>query len=246
MEKSKKKSALRQVLVVLLSIAVIAGFLLFDEDVQRIDDMLAAMAPWWLVGAGFCMLIYYLGETMMYLLACKDMKSPETFFDGLITTMIGFFYNALTPLSSGGQPFQIVQMHSRGINVGTAISVMMVKFLAWHIALTTTGLAGFSLLWNQLADISPGMTVMFCIGFVVHLGCASVGILLMFRPELVRRIGCAMLGWTGRVFLKRKPELVARIFDGWEKFIADYGAAMAFARQHKRGMLAIQLVAFVD
>lgn len=246
MEKSKKKSALKRILVVLLSIAVIGGFLLFDEDVQRIDDMLAAMSPWWLVGAGLCMLVYFLGETAMYLLACRYMKSPERFWDGAITTMIGFFYNALTPLASGGQPFQIVQMHGRGINVGTAVSVMMVKFLAWHIALTTVGLFGFTLFGRHLASITPAMLVMFIIGVFVHVGCATVGILLMFKPALVQRAGHACIGWFGRVFLKRKPERTERMLAVWEGFVSDYGEAMAYVRVHPRGMLFIEFAAFIE
>ena len=246
MEKSKKKSVIQRVLVVLLSIAVIAGFLLFDEDVQHIGDMLSTMSPWWLAGAAACILLYYLGETAMYLIACKYMHTPERFFDGIITTMIGFFYNALTPLASGGQPFQILQMHGRGINVGTAVSVMMVKFLGWHIALTTIGLTGFTLLGSELVTITPAMLVMFCIGLVAHLGCATVGILLMYRPALVHHAGCGVIGWIGRTFLKRRPERAERMAAGWDKFVGDYGTAMAYVRAHPLGMLFIVLAAFIE
>ena len=162
--KKKRNQTLQRVLVVVLSIAVLVGFVLFDKDVQRLDNVLAAMSPWWLIGALLCVLLYFLGDTTMYLIACRDMGARQPFFEGLITTMIGFFYSALTPLASGGQPFQVIQMRARGINVGTATSVLMVKFMAWHIAMSIVGALGFIFCGQMLLNESSTMFVMFIVG----------------------------------------------------------------------------------
>ena len=55
--KKKRNQTLQRVLVVVLSIAVLVGFVLFDKDVQRLDNVLAAMSPWWLIGALLCVLL---------------------------------------------------------------------------------------------------------------------------------------------------------------------------------------------
>ena len=232
--------------MVLLSIAVIGFFLLFDEDVQHIDEMLSAMSPWWLVGALGCVAVYCLGETVMYQLACRYMQCNERFSDSVINTMLGLFYNALTPLASGGQPFQVIQMHERGISVGTATSVMMVKFLAWHIALSTVGLTGFFLFGDAKLAIGGGMKVLFCVGYLVHLCCAAAGILLMFKPDFVHRIGRGLIGFVSRVFFERNAGLAERVAAGWEHFVGEYGAAMAYVRAHRRGMIWILAVALVE
>ena len=242
-----KNKTVKRVLLVLLSVAVLAGFIVFDPDVKKIDDVLAAMSPWWLAGALICVFIYYLGDTGMYLIGSYAMGIPQGFFQGLLTTMIGFFYSAVTPLASGGQPFQVLHMRGRGINVGTATSVLMVKFLAWHITITLFGLVGFTLLWQDLASIGTGMTVLFCIGFCVHAFCASLGVMLMIKPDFVRRAGLRVIGWVGRTFCKRKLDNgIPGMTAAYERFIADYEQAASFALQRKGCMLLILLVAFFE
>jgi len=243
---NKKRFPWKQSLVLLLGIAVLGGFILFDSDVQQIGEVLRGMAPVWILAALGCMLIYYLGDAGMYLIACKDMGIPQRFWDGILTTMLGFFYSAITPLASGGQPFHIIEMRERGIKVGTATSVLMAKFLAWHIALTCLGVLAFILRGPMLMAESVTMTVMFFIGFLSHAFCAGTGLLLMIRPAFVERAGHAVIGWAGRVFAKKRPDRVEKWHVGWQRFVEDYTQAIVFVRAHKLGMLCILLVAFAE
>ena len=241
-----KKQNWKRIFVVLLTLAVLAGFILFDKDVQNIQTVLQAISPWWLVGALACTLIYFLGDTCMYQIACRDMQIPQPFHEGLITTMIGFFYSALTPLSSGGQPFQVLQMRSRGIHVGTATSVLMVKFMAWHIALSCIGLIGAVFCGGTLLRHSTMMFVLFCIGFCLHAFCAGTGLMLMVRPNVVSRMGRAVIGFASRLLVRKKEERTARMHAVWDTFIDEYRQAVAFALRHRSGMIEIVLVALFE
>ncbi|MGN0784089.1 MAG: YbhN family protein [Candidatus Aphodomorpha sp.] len=241
-----KKQNWKRIFVVLLTLAVLAGFVLFDKDVQNIQTVLQAISPWWLVGALACTLIYFLGDTCMYQIACRDMQIPQPFHEGLITTMIGFFYSALTPLSSGGQPFQVLQMRSRGIHVGTATSVLMVKFMAWHIALSSIGLIGAVFCGGTLLRHSTMMFVLFCIGFCLHAFCAGTGLMLMVRPNVVSRMGRAVIGFASRLLVRKKEERTARMHAVWDTFIGEYRQAVAFALRHRSGMIEIVLVALFE
>ncbi len=244
--KRKKKGTLKRILVVLLTVAVLVGFALLDPDVQNIDDVLRQMSPLWLLGALAAVLVYYLGDTIMYLIACRDMGVPQSLFDGVITTMIGFFYSALTPLASGGQPFQIIQMRSRGINVGTSTSVLMVKFMAWHIALTVFGALGFVLCSGLLLSESTTIFIMFIFGYLLHAFCAFTGILLMIRPAIVQRGGNGVIGFLGRTLLKKRPERAEKMRAAWDGFVSDYKQAVTFALQHRRDMVFIVFTALVE
>lgn len=243
---SMKKQAWKRILVVLLTLAVLVGFVVFDKDVGNIAEVLQSVSPPWLIGALLCALLYFLGDTLMYQIACRDMQIPQPLHEALITTMIGFFYSALTPLSSGGQPFQVLQMRGRGINVGTATSVLMVKFMAWHIALSCVGLMGAVFCGGTLLQESTTMFALFCIGFLLHLFCAGTGLLLMVRPQLVYRAGRAVVGFVGRVACRRRPDRLERMYAAWDRFIGEYKQAVAFSLQHRAGMVQIVLVAFVE
>ncbi len=241
-----KKWPWKRILVLLVSFAVLIGFILFDPDVKKIDEVIAQMDPVWLLGAFLCVLLYYLGDTVMYLIACRDMQIPQSFPEGLLTTMLGFFYSAVTPLASGGQPFQVIQMRSRGINVGTATSVLMVKFMAWHITLSAIGLVGVILRGGMLIAESTTMFVMFIIGFISHAFCSVTGVLLMIRPDWVSRGGNAVCRFVGRVFFKRRPEMTEKMLMAFDGFVSDYKQAVSFALDHKGGMVLILLTAIVE
>lgn len=244
--KGTKKQTWKRILVVLLTLAVLVGFAVFDKDVDDLGEVLQNISPFWLVGALLCTLVYFIGDTGMYCIACRDMQIPQPFHEGLLTTMLGFFYSALTPLSSGGQPFQVLQMRGRGISVGAATSVLMVKFMAWHIALSCIGLTGAVFCGGRLLELSPTMFVLFCIGFLLHLLCAGTGFLLMIRPQLVSRAGNAIIGFVGRIFLRRRPQALDRVYTAWDRFIEEYKQAVAFSLQHRGGMVQIVLVAFFE
>lgn len=48
---SMKKQAWKRILVVLLTLAVLVGFVVFDKDVGNIAEVLQSVSPHWLVGA---------------------------------------------------------------------------------------------------------------------------------------------------------------------------------------------------
>ena len=242
-QKKQRKQVIRRVLVVLLGFAVIAGFILFDKDVRKISDVLKQIAPVWFIGAVGCVLLYYLGETQMYMIACKAIGLRERWYDGLITTIIGLFYSALTPLASGGQPFQVLQMKRRGISVGDSICVLMVKFLAWHVALSSFSLFSFIYRGNVLLEQSTAMFVLFLIGLAIHLFCATTGILLMINPGIVEKGGKAVIAFFGRLFNRRKPERTEKWERAYRSFVSDYEQATGFAKEHKGKMLLIILTA---
>ncbi len=242
----EKKKIWKRVVVVLLTLTVLVLFIVFDPNLKDLDDVLSRISPNWFLCAVGCVLVYYLGDTAMYLIGARLLQAKQPFLEGLLTTMLGFFYSAITPLSSGGQPFQIIQMKKRGISVGTGTSILMLKFLAWHIVITLFGIGGAIALGQQYISGSPGMLVLFIIGVFAHAFCLGLGILLSLRPSIVEKAGNGLISFTGRVFFKRKPEKTEKIRASFMRFISDYREAMKIAGQHKGGMLLIVLTGIIE
>ncbi len=236
----------KRILLMLFTVAVLVFFVILDPDLKEADNVLLEISPLWFLLALACMIVYYVGDTVMYLIGADLMGVRQPFFEGLLTTMIGFFYSAITPLASGGQPFQVVQMKKRGINVGTSTSILMLKFLSWHMVITIMGIFGIVLLWERNLFSSTAMLVMFIVGIFVHMACLFIGILLSIKPSLVEKAGNSILNFTQRVFLRKKPEKLEKMRGAWEKFVADYKQAMVFAGQHKGGMVLIILTGIVE
>ncbi|MDL2217539.1 flippase-like domain-containing protein [Christensenellaceae bacterium OttesenSCG-928-M15] len=239
-----KKGGWKKLLLVLLPIAVFVVFALLDPQIEDIGSVLLKIDPLWLIGAFVCILLYYLLDTTMYLLACKYMQEPQPFKEGLITTMIGFFYSALTPFSSGGQPMQVLQMRKRGIKVGAATSVIMVKFLAWQLAITVLGSVAFFFVGSDADHAS--MIVLYCIGFCLYFGTVILALLVLFKPDWVHRVGESILGFLARRRILKRSGTLKRARQTWQRTIKDLKTAVKFTLKHKWGMLLIFLVCLLE
>ncbi len=242
----KNKGIWKKILFVILSLLVLGLVAILDPNVKDIATVMTNITPGWFGLAILSMLLYYVLDTVMYLLACRYMEIPQGWKDGLLTTMLGFFYSALTPFQSGGQPMQVLQMRRRGITVGASTSVLILKFLAWQIVVTVLGTAGFVFLGGDVLDGGAAMLVLFILGYLINAGCIVLALLAFLKPKWIFAIGERLLDFLHRHKLIKKQEMLERSHATWKNTIIDYELAVRFALRHTRGMLMILLCAAAE
>jgi len=64
--------------------------------------------------------------------------------------MIGQYYSAITPFSTGGQPVQIYSLVNEGVPIGTASSLLVNRFLIYQLVVTFYALFMFIIRFNLL------------------------------------------------------------------------------------------------
>jgi len=244
--KTHKKSLWKKLIVLPLSLIVLAAVALLDPNIQNIDSAMQQVAPWWIAGAFCCMLIYYFMDVMMYHIAIRLMKHPQKLYESILTTMLGFFYSALTPFQSGGQPMQVLQMRRRGIPVGVATSVLMGKFLAWQIAVTILGTLGLIFEGSNAFGDTIASMIMLVVGYVVNTACVVLALLVLLKSSWILNVGNKILALLKRVKLIKREDRYEQICATWQRTINDYKEAVHFAMQHKVQMLMILLVSMTE
>ncbi len=241
-----RKDLVKKILVVLLSICVLVAVALLDPNVENISEALEQVTRGWLLLAAVSAICVYLFDMLLYQRICSLMHYRQSFRESVITTMIGFFYSALTPFQSGGQPMQVIQMHTRGIPIGTATSVLTVKFLAWQLGVTVLATIGLAALWETVVTATAGEKVFFIIGYVINAAILIIAFFVLLRPSLILRAGHAILRFLHRHKIIRKPERFEKASASWDNTINDYKKAIDFARSHKRGMLSVLLLGCLE
>ena len=78
-------------------------------------------------------LLYMLLEGMKYSYLLKISTGKFRLKTSLKTMYLGKYYDAITPLATGGQPFQILYLHKKDIPAGVATSVPLVRFIVTTI-----------------------------------------------------------------------------------------------------------------
>lgn len=187
-EKSKKKK-LWSWLFVLLNIVVVGAILWYQlahNEVKSFDGLLAlnpnwkylvfavllVMASQLLEASKTCHLLYYSTHRFRPFLSYKS--------SGLCR-----YYDALSPMSSGGEPFQIFYMKNRGVRGDVATSIPIVKSLFWQISYVVIGI--FLLIFNAKAYISSAPVVV-TIAWISII-CNSAVLLVILLLSVSKRIG---------------------------------------------------------
>ena len=70
---------------------------------------------------------------------CKSMTGKSHFITCMETGIIGTYYNNVTPLAVGGQPFEIYHLSKHGVHGGVASSIPIASFFINQIAFVILG-----------------------------------------------------------------------------------------------------------
>ena len=171
-DKSKKKSNKINLILCGASFVIMLAFLFFVDKPDKIFNALRNVKAAYL---GLCILTmfgYWLCEsaTVHAILKplCKTAKFRDTWYD----TIIGQYFNCITPLASGGQPMQAYYFVRFGVPLGNALTALLSRFIVYQFVLTlysaTTLAAGFKTEGKLL--IESGLMPLVLIGFAINTG----------------------------------------------------------------------------
>ena len=160
-QKSKKSKYINLIffLVNLCVIGIIFGTQMGKEDMSISTLLNSTFSPLLLLLAlGFWFVVQCVDGYRINLLV-KSSSGRSRPFLSYKTNAIGRYWDSITPMSTGGQPFQVFYLKNRGINVAAAISVPMGKYVINQICL--------SVVWTVsliFALASPtGLTTVLCV-----------------------------------------------------------------------------------
>lgn len=197
MKHDKKKQRL-SIGLLTLGAAALAIFAAATLDAGDVRASLEALMPGWTAAIVGCMLLYYLCDALKYRLITRAFGCAQPLGDSIDVSMIGFFYSAVTPAAAGGQPFQVLHMHRRGIPTGTATSVICTVYSLWNIALVSLGIVGMCLCGGKLAAQSAAWIPVLALGLFVHAGLLSLVLLSAIFPKPMSAFGAACIRWLYR------------------------------------------------
>lgn len=135
--KSKKKKKLWNFLYFIINIAVIAITLtlqLSSEEDPSASLSVIFDANWWFILAAFG--VFAAGmflDQIRFLELIRKATGVFRFNLAYKVSAQGKYYDVITPLSTGGQPFQVLYLNRYGVKAGQGISIVMAKYIFYQI-----------------------------------------------------------------------------------------------------------------
>ena len=213
-----------------VTIVAIIVILMFAADLDEIRQALAGFNIWWLVACVAALLLYWLADALLLYDITHYMYQKVSFGQSLKVGLIGLYYCALTPSSTGGQPMQVVYMRRDGIPVGTATSIVSIKFVIYELSLCALYIAGMCLRGSYFYTNHNEAFWLAVLGFVINLIAVVVIILALVNQKLVLKIGCWVISLLARLRIIKKKE---QAVENFEHTIEDYHEAATYIAKHK-------------
>jgi len=158
----------KSLIVLLITIGML--FLILKDDFTNIIDILKTVNPFWIIIAITVSFIGTFIQSISFKLIINQHKEDFSLLKTFRLNIITNFFNGITPLASGGHPFQIYELHKEKVKVADATSVVIENFLVYQISLMFISIV--FLLINyifNIVDFNTTLTILFYLGFLLNL-----------------------------------------------------------------------------
>ena len=189
-QKAKKKK-ITNIIFFMINIFVVAGILLYqvlNSNVQPFSEVVSSgsFVPQYIL---LIFLLFFVGmvlETIrVTFLLYKGTKRFRPFLSFKVICL-GRYYDCITPMSTGGQPFQVFYLNKHGVDAGTAISIPLARYVVFQIAWLIICI--FATVYSANNNIGNGLvSAASYIGFALNL-LMLVGVWVLSVSKRVGRV----------------------------------------------------------
>lgn len=162
-------------------------------------------------------LLYMLLESSKFSYLLKTSTGKMHLKSSIKTMYVGKYYDGITPLATGGQPFQIYYLHKKDIPAGVATSVPLVKFIVTTIVTCIGGVVLLALVPHVIA--LDKATYWFVVVAWVSLALNMLVPVAIVFVSLFPRIGRKMI--AAIVSLLSKIRIVKHKYPTMKKYITE-------------------------
>lgn len=191
-------------LIVIAILIVTIVLVFFTSGTDSLIGLLSAIRYEWLAAAFACILAYWMGDALSLYYIIKRFRTDIRFADTASLSLIGAFFNTITPFASGGQPAQIYFMAKRAIPPGEALTYVFLRSLISLIVNVLYSIVIIFFKGGYFAERVPGFFALYVSGFIIYTVLLLTYLLLIFYTEPARRLINALFKLCRRIkFLKK-------------------------------------------
>ena len=238
---------MRKKVVNTLFLLVIFGLTLYTvfrgEDLQSVINTILEVNHIYLIPAAACVVFFVFCESLAihYLLSTLDIHISRK--NCLLYSGVGFFFSAITPSASGGQPMQVYYMNKDEVPVPVSTIVLMIVTVTYKAVLIMTGIALIIIHPKFIFDSIDSVSLFFYFGLFLSISFCIGLIVVIFHPILARKIVVAVEKFLVNIhILKHKPERIKALYDSMTQY---YNAA-SYLKTHKLVIIKVQFLAFIQ
>lgn len=181
--KAKKQAA--GIVLLIFLIVVTLFFYLRGYSFKELSDALKNADFFYFLTGMIMMLVFIICETINNQMIAKVLGYSISFQRSFEYSCVGFYFNSITPASSGGEPAQIYYMNKDKIPVTISSIIIFFTVFVYQIAMILLGCVMALLRGSITVWFVSRLKLLFIFGIIANTGVIIVLLALMYSKRLV-------------------------------------------------------------
>ena len=226
----RKKSTIkmiRNLIFFILLIIFTFWFIFKDQDINELIKTIQSVNIGYVLIGAFFMFMTYIMEAYnvrSVLVALGERKIP--ILKALKFTWIGFFFSAITPAATGGQPVEVYYMNKERIKVSNGTMAMLLQLCGFQISTILISIICAILNFDMLKD---GMIWFYLLGLSLNTIALTFMLIGVFSKKITRKLINILI----RIIKFFKVRNVEKKIDKIEESLEQYNDSAIFIKKHK-------------
>lgn len=237
--KNRKRRILRSI-ALFLTIILLTFYIIFqNQDINEILNIISNIdLKFVLIGILF-MMLYFVCDAINIHRILTSLQEKTTILKSIKYSLIGFFFSAVTPAASGGQPMQIYYMNKDKISVANSTLTFLVNLSCMQIA--TISVALVSLIFNY--EYMNGVLIScFILGILLNASALALLIASIHSQKITKGI----INFVVKILKFFKVKNLEEKKEKLEKELEKYHASATFIKSNRKVMVRTLFTTYVQ
>ena len=243
----KKKSNKINLIICAVAFVFMIFYVYFVDGFDNLVNSIQKINVGFLFIAMGLMIVYWLLEAMGVHAALRTTYPKAKFSRTFMTTLLGQYFNCITPSSTGGQPMQLYYFTKFGVPMSHAMTALLSKFIMYQFVLTGySAVVLIARFKNFSTDYAPLMALVM-LGFVINTIVIILLFMLAFFKKPVKKLAVWCVKLLAKIhifkfrFIKSEEDKIKKI-QSVEKIVDEYHDNFVFIK--KKPWLIIRLIIY--
>ncbi len=186
-KQNSTKKLIRNAIVFALLIILTYYFIFKKIDRKGIQEAIKYTNLWYILAAIVLASGNIIFESVNSYRILNNLGEKVSFRKALKYGIVGFFFSAITPAASGGQPVQILYMHRDKIKYTNATITILLQSFAYLTMMAALGLFGYLLNYDYISNLGF-IEYFFFIGLMVNGVIILITLFAMFSKKASQKV----------------------------------------------------------
>ena len=158
-------------IIFFIALIVLTFWILFkDQDMNKLFNTIKIVKTPWVVLGFFVMLLFFYMEAYNIKSILNSFGEKISIFKAYKFSLIGFFFSAITPAATGGQPMEIYYMNKEKISSAHATMALLMQLCGFQISTLSLGIICAIL---NPSILKGGLLFLFLVGITINRFCIN-------------------------------------------------------------------------